>query len=84
MANGTQTSAFGTSARINHDSSKFYNSRMYKELDAVKSQAVQKALKEIDNLILENHLKMCTADAIKDGRSEEAVEELMTIFKKNS
>ncbi|KKQ67338.1 MAG: YvgZ [Candidatus Daviesbacteria bacterium GW2011_GWA2_38_24] len=48
------------------------------------SQAVQKALKEIDNLILENHLKMCTADAIKDGRSEEAVEELMTIFKKNS
>jgi len=51
MANGTQTSAFGTSARINHDSSKFYNSRMYKELDAVKSQAVQK-----ENLIPQENL----------------------------
>lgn len=29
---GTETSAFGTSGRINHDSSKFYNSRLYKEL----------------------------------------------------
>lgn len=42
MANGTRTSSFGTSARINHDSSKFYNSRMYKELDSVSSQAVKK------------------------------------------
>lgn len=30
--NGTQTSSFGTSGRINHDSSKFYNSRLYKDL----------------------------------------------------
>jgi site-specific DNA-methyltransferase (adenine-specific) len=30
---GTSTSAFGTSGRINHDSSKFYNSKLYKELD---------------------------------------------------
>jgi len=30
---GTQTSAFGTNGRINHDSSKFYNSKLYKELD---------------------------------------------------
>jgi len=29
---GTETSAFGTSGRINHDSSKFYNSKLYKEL----------------------------------------------------
>lgn len=27
--NGTQTSSFGTPGRINHDSSKFYNSRLY-------------------------------------------------------
>ena len=33
MANGTQTSAFGVSARINHDSSKFYNSKMYKKIN---------------------------------------------------
>ena len=31
--NGTQTSAFGTSGRINHDSSKFYQSKLYSELD---------------------------------------------------
>lgn len=30
--NGTTTSAFGTNGRSNHDSSKFYNSRLYKEL----------------------------------------------------
>ncbi len=30
---GTETSSFGVSGRINHDSSKFYNSRMYEGLD---------------------------------------------------
>lgn len=30
---GTETSAFGTNGRINHDSSKFYNSKLYSELD---------------------------------------------------
>ena len=34
MVNGTKTSAFGVSARLNHDSSKFYNSKMYKELNS--------------------------------------------------
>ncbi|GIJ95065.1 DNA-methyltransferase [Capnocytophaga stomatis] len=29
---GTETSTFGTSGRINHDSSKFYNSKLYTEL----------------------------------------------------
>lgn len=29
----TKTSSFGTNGRINHDSSKFYNSRLYQELD---------------------------------------------------
>ncbi len=31
--NGTETSAFGTKGRSNHDSSKFYNSKMYSTLD---------------------------------------------------
>jgi len=31
--NGTQTSAFGTPGRINHDSSKFYNSKLYEGLN---------------------------------------------------
>jgi site-specific DNA-methyltransferase (adenine-specific) len=36
----TSTSAFGTSGRINHDSSKFYDSKLYKELD-VKAPVLQ-------------------------------------------
>ncbi|MCA6080257.1 MAG: site-specific DNA-methyltransferase [Endomicrobium sp.] len=35
--NGTQTSTFGTSGRINHNSEKFYNSKLYKELQQTKS-----------------------------------------------
>ena len=30
---GTSSSSFGTSGRINHDSSKFYDTRLYKELE---------------------------------------------------
>jgi len=30
---GTKTSSFGTNGRINHDSSKFYDSKLYKELE---------------------------------------------------
>lgn len=48
------------------------------------SQAVQKALKETDNLILENHLKTCAADAITQGKKDEAIEEVMRVFKKTS
>ncbi len=32
MSDGSQTSSFGTVSRVNHDSSKFYNSKLYKEL----------------------------------------------------
>lgn len=46
------------------------------------TQAIQKALKEIDNLTLENHLKGCVTDAIKDGKRDEAIAEVMTVFKK--
>lgn len=48
------------------------------------SQAVQKAIKETDNLILENHLKGCVSDAISNGKKDEAITEVMNIFKKSS
>ena len=48
------------------------------------SQAVQKALKEIDNILLENHLNCCVTNAIKAGREKEAVTEVMNIFKKTT
>jgi DNA-binding FrmR family transcriptional regulator len=47
------------------------------------SQAVQKALKETDNVILENHLKTCVSDAIKNGESEKAIHEIMQVVKKS-
>lgn len=47
------------------------------------SQAVQKALKETDHVMLENHLKTCAADAIGKGKKDEAVAEVMQIFKKS-
>lgn len=45
-------------------------------------QTVQKALKETDNLMLENHLKKCAAAAISSGRKDEAIAEVMQVFKK--
>ncbi len=46
------------------------------------SQAIQRALKEIDNLTLEAHLGGCVTDAIVAGRKEEAVSEVMEVFKR--
>lgn len=40
MRKGTKTSSFGTSGRINHDSSKFYNSKMYKAIDENKVEDI--------------------------------------------
>lgn len=48
------------------------------------SRAVQKALSEADNLVLENHLKTCAADAISSGRKDEAIAEVMNVFKRSN
>lgn len=45
--------------------------------------AIQEALKNTGNLILENHLKTCTSNAIKKGDSDTAIAEIMQIIKKN-
>ncbi len=47
------------------------------------SQAVQKALRETDNLILENHLNTCAAEQIKKGKGKEAIAEVMAVVKKS-
>lgn len=51
---GTETSSFGTSGRINHDSSKFYNSKLYKELNNGKevTKTTNKFPKELLNKII--------------------------------
>lgn len=45
-------------------------------------QAIESALKETGNLVLENHLKSCVADAMSKGKKEEAINEVMQVFKK--
>jgi DNA-binding FrmR family transcriptional regulator len=44
--------------------------------------AIQSALKNVDELILENHLKTCVASSIKRGESDEAIKEVMEVLKK--
>lgn len=46
------------------------------------SQAIQQALKQIDNLLLENHLTTCVSDAIKQGDDKKAIAEVMSVFNK--
>lgn len=50
----TQTSSFGTNGRINHDSTKFYNSKLYKGLkNNVKVSDIENIFpKELENKIL--------------------------------
>ena len=45
-------------------------------------QEVEKGLNETGNLILENDLKSCVADAISRGEKDQAIGEIMTVFKK--
>ena len=47
------------------------------------SQAVQAALKKVDSLILQNHLHTCVVDAIKKGKKDEVIKEVMEVFAKN-
>jgi CsoR family transcriptional regulator, copper-sensing transcriptional repressor len=46
-------------------------------------QAVEKAISQTEGIVLENHLKGCTTDAIRAGKQEEAIKEIMAIFKKS-
>lgn len=45
--------------------------------------AVESGLKETGNVLLENHLNTCVADAISKGRKDEAITEIMQVFRKN-
>ena len=46
------------------------------------SQAVQSALRKVDRVILDNHLKTCVADAIGQGKKEEVISEVMKVVEK--
>src|SRR4030067_2469036 len=59
-AGGTQTSAFGSPGRINHDSSKFYNSRLYTDLKFEKIEYEENKVDErvIDKIFCKSSEKM--------------------------
>lgn len=46
--------------------------------------AVESGLKETGNLLLENHLRGCVADAISKGEADESITEIMRVFKKKN
>ncbi len=49
------------------------------------SQAVQKAMHEIDNRLLEQHLAGCVTDAIHEhDNHEKMITEIMDVFKKQA
>ena len=60
MRKGSKTSNFGTTARINHDSSAYYNSKLYSEL----------SITHDDNNILDNELPENLKNKIILGSSE--------------
>lgn len=47
-------------------------------------QAVESGLSQTGNLLLENHLKTCVADAISKGKADESIAEIMEVFNKKS
>lgn len=44
------------------------------------SRAVQKALKKLDLLIIEEHLGSCVVKQIKNGKENQSIEELLRLF----
>lgn len=57
MKRGTETSAFGTNGRVNHNSDKFYDSKLYKEIKKknplVKVEKDNPFPKELENTIIQ-------------------------------
>ncbi len=46
------------------------------------SLAVQNAMRKMDELLLEKHLNTCVLKQIKDGKSQEAAQEVLEVFKR--
>lgn len=44
------------------------------------SQAVQKALKKLDAVIMENHIKSCVVEQAREGNFQKIVDELLGIY----
>lgn len=47
------------------------------------TKAVRSALEKIDEVLLEEHLSHCVVEHIQEGRSQQAVDEIMKVFSKS-
>ena len=73
---GTQTSSFGAPAKINHNSAKFYNSRLYENFEPQKeSPEIQ-----IENSISEKNLNkiFCKSSVSMDELPDNSVHQMIT------
>ena len=61
---GTETSSFGTVGRINHDSSKFYNSKLYSTLEMNGTLIEKEENTFPDNLL--NQIILSNCENMKD------------------
>jgi len=48
------------------------------------SMAVQAALKEVDQIILRNHMQTCVADSIRKGKADDVIDEVMRVMEKRN
>ena len=46
------------------------------------SMAVQAALRETDQVVLKNHMQTCVANSIRQGNSNEVIDEVMKVMQK--
>lgn len=46
------------------------------------SIAIQSSLKQVDQVILKNHMETCVAEAVKQGKSQEVITEIMKVMNK--
>src|SRR3990172_1936121 len=44
------------------------------------SLAIQRAMKEMDHLIMEEHMNSCVQEGVRSGKSKEVTKELMYLF----
>lgn len=47
-------------------------------------QAIESGIKETGNVLLENHLKTCVSEDIKNGKADKAITEVMEVFRRRS
>jgi len=48
------------------------------------SLAIQKSLRSLNKLLVENHLRTHVSDMFDDGRQDVAIEELLTVYELNN